>query len=143
MKCTTIIDKTKEEEILIILNEPNEISEKIFSLVNGDRKDLYGFKNDEAIKIEYRNLFCIYVEDNKVFANFNGTRLNIKDRLYRVEDILPNNFVRINQSCIINIDKIERFTSSFSGTLCVKLKDGYTDYVSRRQLKKVKEKVGI
>ena len=54
-----------------------------------------------------------------------------------------SNFVKINQSCIVNVNKIERFDTSVSGTLKVSLKNGYTDYVSRRQLKPIKERIGI
>ena len=60
-----------------------------------------------------------------------------------MEKKLPENFVKINQSCIANIDKINRFDASFSGTLKLIFKNSYTDYVSRRQLKTVKERIGI
>ena len=44
---------------------------------------------------------------------------------------------------LINIDKIKRFDASLSGFLLVTLKNGYSDYVSRRNLKNVKERLGL
>ena len=67
----------------------------------------------------------------------------IKERLYTVENTVGDSFIKINQSCIVNIDKIERFEASFSGALTVVLKNGYKDYISRRQLKIVKERIGF
>ena len=57
--------------------------------------------------------------------------------------MLDLNFVRINQSCIANINQIKKFSASFNGFLQVHFKNGYIDYVSRRELKNVKERVGI
>ena len=60
-----------------------------------------------------------------------------------LEEKLPLDFVKINQSCLANIKKIERFSASVGGSLKVIFKNGHTDYVSRRQLRTVKEKLGI
>ena len=52
-------------------------------------------------------------------------------------------FIKINQSTVANITKIERFETSIGGSLSVRFKNGYRDYVSRRNLKKIKERMGI
>jgi DNA-binding LytR/AlgR family response regulator len=70
-------------------------------------------------------------------------KYRIKTRLYKLEETLPQNYVKINQSTIINIQKIDSFSSDFTGTLKVKLKNGFCDYVSRRNLKSVKERLGV
>ena len=36
-----------------------------------------------------------------------------------------------------------KYQKTFSGTLSVVFKNGYTDYVSRRNIKAVKERIGI
>ena len=57
--------------------------------------------------------------------------------------LFNDNFIYINQSCLINISKIKCFDVNFSGALNVILKFGYSDYVSRRQVKNVKVRLGI
>ncbi len=64
-------------------------------------------------------------------------------RLYNIEEMLNKDFIKINQSSIANISKIQKFDASISGTLKVIFKNGYTDYVSRRNIKKVKERIGL
>ena len=44
---------------------------------------------------------------------------------------------------IANLKKVEKFSAAFSGALQVNFKNGYVDYVSRRNLKNVKERLGI
>jgi len=60
-----------------------------------------------------------------------------------LEEKLSSDFIKINQSCIVNIKKIEKFSASIYGTLNIKLKNGYSDYVSRRNMKKIKERFGL
>jgi len=44
----------------------------------------------------------------------------------------------------VKVDElIKKFDVSFGGALTVIFKNGYTDYVSRRQMKIVKERIGF
>ncbi len=143
MRCQTIIDKNRDEEVLIYVHEKNELSEEIERLVLGKTKQIFGYKDKEIVNINVSDVCCFSIEDNKVYAVCDREKLQIKQRLYVLEEILDRDFVKINQSCIANIKKIERFDASFAGTLTVTFKNGYKDYVSRRQLKQVKERIGF
>ena len=57
--------------------------------------------------------------------------------------MLDENFIKINQSCIANIRQIEKVEGTFSGSLSVVFKNGYKDYISRRNLKNVKERLKL
>ena len=61
--------------------------------------------------------------------------------MVELEESLPDNFLKINKSCIANIDKIKSFDATITGTLAVNFKNGYRDYVSRRRMKSVKERL--
>lgn len=143
MKCRIFIDKEHEEEILIYAHEKTKLVENIEKLVSDDAFELIGYMDREAVKLNANDMVCFVAEDNKVYALTENEKLNLKFRLYQIEENLSENFVRINQSCIANINKIERFDVSFSGALVVKFKNGYSDFVSRRQVKKVKERFGL
>lgn len=143
MKCRIFIDKEHEEEILIYAHEKTKLVENIEKLVSDDVFDLIGYKDREAVRLNTNDVVCFIAEDNKVYALTENEKLNIKLRLYQIEEKLSENFVRINQSCIANINKIDRFDASFSGTLVVKFKNGYRDFVSRRQVKNIKERFGL
>ena len=64
-------------------------------------------------------------------------------RLWQLEELLGEEFLKINQSCLANVSRIKRFRASFGGSLLVSFACGYEDYVSRRQLKQVKERMGM
>lgn len=144
MKYTIIIDKNREEEVIIYAKEKSTLTDEIERLVNDNNLELIGYdKNGEGVKLTADEVYCFTVEDNKIFAITEKDKLRIKNRLYQLEEFLPEYFVKINQSCVANIRKIARFDTSVSGTLMIKFKNGYKDYVSRRQMKAVKERLGL
>ena len=68
----------------------------------------------------------LYIGDEK-------ERYLLKERLYALEEKNLENFVKINQSCLANIRKTERFDTSVSGTLKIRFKNGDTDYEYRKE----------
>lgn len=143
MKLRIVIDKEKEEQILIYAHEKTPLVESIERLVENDGFYLIGHSDKGAQKLALDEVYCFITEDGKTFALTEKEKLVVKSRLYVIEDRLDKSFVRLNQSCIGNIGKMKRFEAGFSGSLTVIFKNGYKDYVSRRQLKTVKERLGI
>ena len=143
MKCTLIITNEHEEEVVIYARERTKLTDDIKALVGDSVPELMGYKENQAVKLSADEVYCFIVEGNKVYALTDKEKFQLKCRLYQLEEILPDIFVKINQSCLANIRKIGRFDTSVSGTLLIKFKNGYKDYVSRRQMKAVKERFGL
>lgn len=143
MKFKLFIDKEREEEVIVYAHEKSRLVSEIESLIEDSASELIGFNRGEAVILELCDIYCFTVEDGKLFAIIENERFLVKSRLYKVEENLPQNFVKINQSCIANITKIKKFDVTVSGALKVIFKNGYTDYVSRRNIKNVKERLGL
>lgn len=143
MKCTVITDKSREEEVIVYVHEKNSLSERIEKLAAENVMELVGRNNGESVVLELCNVHYFTVENNKIYALTDKEKLILDYRLYQLEQKLGKNFVKINKSCLANIRKIARFKAEFSGTLKVVFKNGHSDYVSRRQLKNVKERFGL
>ena len=143
MKCKIIIDQTQEEEVLIIAHARTSLVEEIEELVRDNAAELFGYTETEIVRLRPEEIVCFSVEDGKVFALTDTQKLRIKQRLYVLEELLDERFIKINQSCIANVKKIRKFEASFGGALTVIFKNGHRDYVSRRQMKIVKERIGF
>lgn len=143
MKYTLFIDPEREEEIIIYAREKNGIVERIEELVNLSHVDLIGYYGSEIVTLNPLDVECFFLQDGKLYAISGGKRYAMRERLYQLEAVAGDDFVKINQSCIVNVRSIEKFETSIGGALRVRLRCGYTDYVSRRQLRVVKEKIGI
>ena len=143
MKFSLFIETEREEEVIVYAHRESELTESIKDLVSGTNNNLVGYKNNELVKINLENVYCFTIENNKLYAVMEKEKLLIKQRLYQIEEMLGSKYIKINQSSIANINFIDRFDASIGGTLTVIFKNKYKDYVSRRQIKEVKKRMGI
>ncbi len=142
MKCHVVIDPTCEEEVRICAHQRSALVEEIERLVSGEQSELIGYRDKVGVRLRPEEVSYFAVENGRVTAVTTDGTLQLRCRLYQLEGRLPPNFIKINQSCIGNIRHILRFDTSIAGTLLVTFKNGHTDYVSRRCLKAIKERLG-
>ena len=143
MKCQIIIDEKREEEVLIYAQKRSSLVNEIERLVESNNLTIKGTKDDEIIIINPLDVTCFISQNNKVFALIGEEQYKIKERLYQLEEMMDENYIKINQSCLANIKRIDRFSSSLGGAIMVLFDNGYKDYISRRELKKFKERMGL
>lgn len=143
MRCEIVIDPAGEERVVVHARRENDLTRAVQRLVEEHTTRLVGYRDGEIVPLTPAQVFCITVEGDRVYALCESEKLQMKQRLYVLEELLGDGFVKLNQSCLANMSQVERFDASVSGALKVKFKNGHTDYVSRRQLKRVKERFGI
>lgn len=143
MKYTLIIDDAKEEEVVVTVRQPNALTEKIESLVqqyNGTDR-LIAHWEDDVVLLPYCQIECITVLDGKTYAiDSKGRHLRVKQRLYELERILPDSFIRINKSSLANENALEQFCATYSGGIDALFRSGYREYVSRRCFTQIKRR---
>lgn len=143
MKFKIVIDPTCEEEVVVFTHERTPLVEEIERLVSDKPLEILGFLDGESTVLEYVKVTRFTVEGDKTYAHVGSVRYRIRHRLYQIEQQMPDCFVRIHQSCLANLRQIARFEASYSGTLRVVFKNGDVDYVSRRNVRHVKERLGV
>lgn len=145
MKVKVNIDK-KLDEIFIDIYTPSE-DEKLKSILDNLRMKksiLNGYMEEKTYLLNINDIYSIYAENKKVYAHTKDRIYRVKHRLYELEEILDKNrFVRISNSAIINIYKIENLEATINGMITINFKNGKKEYISRRYLKKVKKILDI
>ena len=97
-----------------------------------------------AIIKRLSEIYRVFAESGKVFAETNHGEYALRLRLYEAEQRLDSKtFVRISNSDIINLRKVKSFDLSFVGTICITLSNGTVTYVSRRSVAKIKQLLGM
>lgn len=140
-----INEKYQEDKIIICTNKiTDELQEFVNKLNNEKNNKIYGYKNDIIFILEENKIETIYSENKKVFIRYeNGNIYETKKRIYEFENNLPNKFVRISNSEIVNFDKVQNLDFKIVGTIILNFyTDRYT-YVSRRYVKKIREYLEI
>lgn len=143
MEYILIIDKEQEEKLTLVVKERTKIVDDIEKIIQNKTDDIYGYTDREIIKVDKNEISCIFTDDNKVYIYVGKNKYLVKYRIKQLEDTLDSSFIKINQGCIININSIKQFSSSIGGSIKVTLKNGFEDYISRRELTKVKRSLGI
>ena len=143
MKCKVIIDESLEEDIVIYAKQENNLTNEIRQLVNNYSNEIILYDVEEIVKTHISEVIAFSVLENKVYAITSFGKFVIKSRLYQLIEVVGDSFIKINQSCLVNVKKIKRFKVSPFGGMYVVMTDGFTDYISRRQLKTVKERLGL
>lgn len=140
-----IDDSYIEPKILILTAAMTEDVNLILNKLSGNTPQVIsGYKNEKIEVIEQEDLIRVYAGSGKVFAVTDKGEYTLRFRLYEIEERLnPNQFVRISNSEIINLKKVNNFDLSFTGTIRVELTNGTAAYVSRRYVSKIKKILGI
>ena len=112
-------------------------------MINKEKFILFGFIDDDIVPLDLSNVYAIYTSDNKVYVKTKNETLLLRERLYQIEEKLTDDFIKINQGCIINLKKVLKFESNLNASIKVVLKNGFLDYISRRELKNVKRRIGL
>lgn len=129
-----ILTASMTEDVRILVGKLSEHAPQIIS----------GSKDEKVEVLEQADLIRIYASAGKVFAVTKKGEYALRLRLYEIEERLPpSQFVRISNSEIINLKKVNHFDLSLTGTICVKLANGTVTYVSRRYVPKLKKILGI
>lgn len=141
MKYELIIDEKEEESIVIRAHSRNEMIIQIENIIKGNK--LLGYGDGEIVPLSLSDVYVFYTSNGKVFASMGNEVYELKERIYNIESIVDDSFVKINQGCIVNVNRILKFDSSITGCIKIILKNGFSDYISRRELKNVKRRLGL
>ncbi|MEG0364744.1 MAG: LytTR family DNA-binding domain-containing protein [Erysipelotrichales bacterium] len=142
MKVKVDIRQECDEEIIIVAsNLSQEIEELVFkieNLLHNDTK-IKVFNRESELYLSVDKILFIETENEKVYAHTKDKAYLIKMRLYELEAALPNNFLRISKSAIVNTSLIHTIDRKFSSTSRLVFDDSHKEvYVSRRYYKDLK-----
>ncbi|QKY71776.1 LytTR family transcriptional regulator [Lentibacillus sp. CBA3610] len=146
MKVNIDIDnKHTEPSITIQTNEWTDELEEIVSIIKRkNRQRLFGVESDQTVLLDPKHIDFVYAEKRRIFACIGNRKVEIRMKLYEVEDMLaPYDFMRFSKSVIGNLNQIERFELSFNGNLCVYFHSGNKEYITRKYVAPIKNRLAM
>lgn len=139
-----ISSEYREKEIVIRANKKDEeVAEILRNLQKIDTKlhNINGYLDNTVYSLSTQDILFFETNDRNVYAHTKDNAFLIHYRLYELEENLPDNFLRVSKSSILNVDEVKSLTQSVMGNL-IQFRDSYKQiYVSRRFLKKLKLKL--
>ena len=144
MKFKLIIDKEKDEEIIVTAKERSPLIDEIEALISKYTDRIPGYMDDQIKMLAVSEIECITVLDGKTYAiDTKNQQYRLKQRLYELEATLPASFIRINKSALANEKALDRFAVTYTGAVDAVFKCGYREYVSRRCFAQIKRRFQV
>ena len=140
-----------------IIENINEIFEIIIKCPKADtsvlklKKHIESFEeklevldNDKHYLLSPFEVFYFESVDNRTFLYTENRVLEIKKRLYELEEMLSDkDFVRTSKSQLVNINKIKSLKPELNRSITAKMINGEILFISRRYAKQIKTLLSI
>ena len=141
MKFKLIINKEKDEEVVVTAHNRTKLIDEIEALISKHTDRIPGYTEDDIKMLPVSQIACVTVLDGKTYAiDAENRQYRLKQRLYELEQQLPSSFIRINKSALANETCLDRFQVTYAGSVNAVFKCGYTEYVSRRCFAQIKRR---
>ncbi len=144
MKFKLLINPHKNEIVQAQVHQKSIFTDNLekFVLTNGNSNSIIGYNDKDHVILQLEDIVIITILDNKITAIcINNKRYHLRKRIYQLTNELPNNFWRINKSSIVNKIYIDRFEETKTAGVNVVMKNGLSDYVSRRCFSKIRKEL--
>jgi len=141
-----IIEKPQDGEEEQILVKCHNISPDLLNVLNTLKaRDSMLIANigNEIHRVNPLDIYYIETVDNKTFLYCKSDVYESKQKLYELEDLAINNFLRISKSVIVNLSKIKSLVPALSGRLEAVLINDEKVIISRQYVSELKANLGI
>jgi DNA-binding LytR/AlgR family response regulator len=98
---------------------------------------------NEIHRVSPLDIYYIETVDNKTFLYCEREVYESKQKLYELEALAMNDFLRISKSAIINLSKIKSLIPALSGRLEAVLSNGEKVIISRQYVNELKKNLGM
>jgi len=136
-------DDYKETEIIIkcsnIDDDILKLEKTLKSFLNKD-KCLIFYKDNKEYYFNVNNILFFETDNNIIYAHTTNDAYIVKKKLYELESILPDNYVRVSKAAILNINQILSISHNFASSSLVEFNKSHKQvYVSRFYYKYLSE----
>lgn len=135
-----------EDEIIIRCRSLTEEITRIQNAItaaSATKQNLTLYKEDTEYYVALEDILFFETESNGINAHTRDNVYQVKFRLYKLEELLPGNFLRISKSAIINVGEVYSLRkSNLSTTSVAAFSNSHKQvFVSRLYTKLLKEKL--
>lgn len=137
-----ITEKEKEEALLRIAEMTPDVQAAISLLENGEQV-LMGMRGAERVPCPISKIYYIESVDEKTFLYTKEECLEVKHKLYELENMLDQRFFRCSKSMICNMRKIKSIKAGDNSRLNATLLNGETLIITRSYVPEFKKRLGV
>ena len=119
-----------------------EIQDAVIAL-EGNYHVITASDHDKIVILNPNDVYMVRVENEKVILYGEDRQFLSNKRLYQIAAQLGKDFIQISRFTIVNLKFIDSVKPSFNGLMHISLKNGESDYISRKYLRSFKKYLGL
>ncbi|GLB46301.1 hypothetical protein WR164_02800 [Philodulcilactobacillus myokoensis] len=144
IKVNLFIDgKQSAEHADLYLKQMTDRYHKLIGELQNSDANLWGYHQDQIVPLDLKSVSKFYSSGQNIWVKMNQHDYEVKKRLYQLVKILPENFIQISRSEIVNFDLVDHLELTNTGMIKLIFKNHDFSYVSRRYVPKIKRRLGI
>lgn len=117
--------------------------QKIISILGEDESIIAVNDGEKIIVLQREDIYMVRVEMSEVIVHCKDKKYKSKKRLYEIGDQLGCGFMQISKHAFINLKQVQCVEPFFNGMMSLKLKNGTSEYISRKYLPAFKKYLRI
>lgn len=141
---TQLIPENAEEEVRLLLHKETPELSVLKEYIEEERyrpQFLLCYKEKELCRIHFSSVFYIESVQEIQYVHTKQEVYTTKQRLYVLERELPENFVRVSKSALLNMEQVERYKPLTGGLMFAIFPSGDGTYISRKYVKDLRERI--
>ena len=137
------ISQEGEESAVINAYERTSSIDTAIGLLENGEQIIVGYKDGEKMPCRLSQIYYFETVDDKCFAYTKDACLDMRSRLYEIEQSLDFRFFRCSKSMICNLRKIKSVKAETNARMRAVLLNGEVIVISRSYVKELKKKLGL
>lgn len=117
--------------------------QKVIDRLEMNDAPLIARQDDRMTVLNPDEVFLIRVESGETVIYTETEKYGSRKRLYETLEQLGGGFMQISKQAVINLSCIKCVEVGFGGNLLIRLKNGLSDYVTRKYLPAFKNYLGL
>ncbi|MBR2599028.1 MAG: LytTR family transcriptional regulator DNA-binding domain-containing protein [Clostridiales bacterium] len=144
MKVTITKDIESGTAVEIHCREVTSETERLERYISRFDERLQATSEGNTYNVQIDEILYIESVDKKTFLYTTGHVLKTEKRLYELEELLDEKtFFRASKSVIVNLNKITKLKPEVTRNILATLTNGEVIVISRRNVKALKELIGV
>lgn len=144
MKVTITKDIESGTAVEIHCREVTSETERLERYISRFDERLQATSEGNTYNVQIDEILYIESVDKKTFLYTTGHVLQTEKRLYELEELLDvKTFFRASKSVIVNLNKITKLKPEVTRNILATLTNGEVIVISRRNVKALKELIGV
>lgn len=117
--------------------------QRVLDVLGAKNSPILARHNDRTLLLKPQDIYMVRVENGETVLYTKQEKFSSRKRLYELLERLGEGFMQISKSSAVNLSFIQSVEVSFGGSILLKMKNGLSDYVSRKYLQDFKKYLGL